>query len=159
MNSVDDLTRLRMAPKNDRDFKRSRPGFFGPGARLFSLLLLAAISIGAIGSINSYQGSGYRVYAEFDFVGGLPQGASVEVAGVCIGTVSQVSLTPSGLARVQMSIDEDIALSRDSIISVQNRGVLGDKIVRILPGKSEKTITAGETFTDTESAGQRPKEI
>ena len=151
MNSVDDFTRLRKLPQNDRDLKRSRPGKLGPVARLLFPLFLAAISIGAITSFQTYEGPGYQVYAEFDSVGGLPKGASIEVAGVRIGTVSQVSLTKTGLARVQMSIDEGIALSRDSIISVQSRGVLGDKIVRVLPGRSEKAITSGETFPDTES--------
>jgi phospholipid/cholesterol/gamma-HCH transport system substrate-binding protein len=159
MNSVHDFTRVRREPQNNRDSNLFRSGKFDSFARLLSLLLLAPISIGVATSFNSAKESGYQVYAEFNSVGSLPKGAAIEATGVRIGTVSQVSLTNAGLARVQMSIDEGVVLSQDSIISVQNLGVRGDKVVRIHPGKSEKTITAGETFPDTESGGQRPQEI
>ena len=151
MNSVDDLTRLRMVPQNDRDNKGFRPNKLRMRTRVFSLLLLVAICIGAVISFNSLKGSGYPIYAEFDSVAGLSKGATIELAGVHIGTVSQVSLTQNGMARVQMHIDEGIALSQDSIISVQSRGVLGDKIIKVHPGRSGKTISSGETFADTES--------
>ena len=159
MNSVYDLTRMHREPQNDRNSNFFRSGKFDSFARLFSLLLLAPISIGVVTSFNTTKGSGYQVYADFDSVGNLPKGASIEVTGVRIGTVSQVSLTNAGQARVQMSIDEGIVLSQDSIISVQSHGVRGNKIVRILPGKSEKTITAGQTFPDTESGEKRPQKI
>jgi len=159
MNSTADLIRLHREPINNREVRPFRPSKFGLFARLVSLLLLAPICIGMAISFNTYQGSGYQVYAEFDAVGDLPKGAPIEVVGVRIGTVSEVSLTDDGLSRVQMSIDEGIILPQDSIISIRSSAVRGEKVLIILPGKSEKTISSGETFPDTESGGQRPQEI
>jgi phospholipid/cholesterol/gamma-HCH transport system substrate-binding protein len=159
MNSLDDFTRMRRFTQFDQYSKRFRSRKFSPLTLLFTLLLPAAISIGVVAFINDSNGLGYLVYAEFDSVEGLPKGASIEMAGVRIGTVSQVSLTEAGLARVQMNIEKGIVLSRDSLISVQSHGDRGDKIVRVLPGRSEKTIGSGETFLETESGGQHPQEI
>jgi phospholipid/cholesterol/gamma-HCH transport system substrate-binding protein len=159
MNSLDDFTRMRRFTQNDPNFTHSRPRKFNALARLFTLLMVAIISIGAVAAINSYNGVGYQVYAEFDSVGGLPEGAPIEMGGVQIGMVSQVSSTDSGLARVQMHIEKGIVISQDSLISVQSRGDMGGKIVTILPGQSDKTIGSGETFADTEPGGLRSQEI
>jgi ABC-type transporter Mla subunit MlaD len=150
MNSLDDFTRMRRYTQKDPNFTHSSSKKFNPLARLFTLLLPAIISIVAVVSINAYNGVGYTVYAEFDSIYGLPKGASIEMSGVQIGTVSEVLSTKAGLVRVQMRIEKGVVLSQDSLISVQIREDIGGKFVNVFPGQSVKTISSGGTFADTE---------
>lgn len=97
-------------------------------------------------------GQGYQVYANFDNVSGLKQGASVEVAGVNVGRVESIRLTQGDRARVALRLELDLKLHNDAIASVRTKGIIGDKFVKISPGGAEKLIPPGGTIRDTESA-------
>ena len=95
----------------------------------------------------------YMVFARFQSVSGLKPGAPVEMAGVKIGQVEQISLEKvKRVALVSMKIDRDEPLSIDVIASVSTSGLIGDKFIRLSPGGSEKTLKPGEFITETESA-------
>jgi phospholipid/cholesterol/gamma-HCH transport system substrate-binding protein len=53
-------------------------------------------------------GGGHTLYAEFTDAGQLVNGDLVTVAGHQVGSVGSISLTPDGLAKVKMSIDDSI---------------------------------------------------
>ena len=62
-------------------------------------------------SANVSASDGYVVMADFSGIGGLKAGDSVQISGVKIGTVSNVSLnTDTYLARVSMDIDDNIQM-------------------------------------------------
>lgn len=106
-----------------------------------------------LGEINLIKSSQYQVTGLFDSVSGLKVGARVEMAGVKIGSVSQISIDPEDLiARVELSIDKDFKLSEDSIASVKTSGIIGEKYIDISPGGSEVYIQPGDELFDTESA-------
>lgn len=94
----------------------------------------------------------YGVTAEFDSVSGLKEGAILEIAGVNIGRVSQITLGDNDRARVVMQINREVAVSDDSVASVRTQGIIGDKYIRLIPGGSEVMLSDGGRISETESA-------
>jgi len=93
----------------------------------------------------------YRVYAIFDSVSGLIKGAKIEMAGVPIGKVGEISLTTEGKARVELLIYKRYKIQEDATAVVRTFGVLGDKFVEIRPGKAQAYLSEGGTIARTES--------
>jgi len=95
---------------------------------------------------------GYEIKAEFAKVGGLSVGSDVRLNGIKIGTVVAQKLNPETYnAEVILSISPDIKLSKDSEISVAADGLLGDKFIKIAPGKSEELFQNGDIATNVKS--------
>lgn len=97
-------------------------------------------------------GRGYWVAATFDNISGLKTGASVEVAGVEVGRVEAIEVTPDYRAQLKLTINSGIALKEDAIASIRTKGIIGDKFVKLSPGFGEKVIPPGGRIRDTESA-------
>lgn len=95
---------------------------------------------------------GYRVYAVFDNISGLKKGASVEVAGVEVGRVEDISVTPDYRARLTLNLNKNIVLHEDAIASIRTKGIIGDKFVKLSPGFNEGVIPPGGKIRETESA-------
>jgi phospholipid/cholesterol/gamma-HCH transport system substrate-binding protein len=95
---------------------------------------------------------GYKVTADFDNISGLKVGASVEVAGVDVGRVEKISITPDDRARLVLKLEPNLVLKSDTIASIRTKGIIGDKFVKLSMGSSEKTIPPGGKIHDTESA-------
>jgi phospholipid/cholesterol/gamma-HCH transport system substrate-binding protein len=119
----------------------------------FVLLGLACLAYLAIhlGKME-ILGGGYQVYAKFDNISGLKKGASVEVAGVEVGRVEGIQLSPGDRAAVTMRVEKGLKLHDDAIVSIRTKGIIGDKFISLSPGSSEKLIPPGGTIRDTESA-------
>ena len=94
----------------------------------------------------------YSLVAEFDNVSGLKVGATIEIAGVAIGKVSDVSLAEQGLARVSMLVNQGVKISGDAIASIRTQGLIGDKYIKIIQGADEEMLADGGEIFDTESS-------
>ena len=119
----------------------------------FVLLGLACLAYLAInlGKIEIY-GKGYQVSANFENASGLKIGSAVEVAGVEVGRVVSIQLTPMYQARVKIKMQEGLKIHDDAIASIRTKGIIGDKFVKLSPGSSEKLIPPGGKIINTESA-------
>ena len=107
----------------------------------------------SLGEIGFDKQTKYPVYGYFTSISGLKKGAVVEMAGVAIGTVSDISLDKEQLmAKVEFSINKNIKLSDDVIASVKTSGIIGQKYIDIAPGGSEIMLEPGEQIFNTESA-------
>jgi len=116
-------------------------------------LLCVGYMFAVLGEISLIKDKRYRVYAFFTSVSGLKTGARIEMAGVEIGTVSNVSIDKERLvAKVEFSIDKNIELSEDIIASVKTSGIIGQKYIDILPGGSDIMLEPGEEIYNTESS-------
>ncbi len=93
----------------------------------------------------------YKLYAVFDSVSGLIRGAKVEMAGVQIGKVGEINLTPEGKAKVELNIFQQYKVKEDSVAVVRTFGVLGDKFIEIRPGQSANILPPGGMIARTES--------
>ncbi len=80
-----------------------------------------------------WSGKGYTLSAVFDSAAGLDPEASVFMAGIRIGRIKSIELE-KGKARVYIRVFPHIRIPKDSIASIQGRGLLGAKYIDIIPG-------------------------
>ncbi|MEJ2069317.1 MAG: outer membrane lipid asymmetry maintenance protein MlaD [Syntrophobacterales bacterium] len=120
---------------------------------IFVLIGLACLAYLAVhlGKMEVF-GKGYQVSASFDNISGLKTGAAVEVAGVDVGRVESIAVTPDNRAKLELSINPNIVLKEDAIASIRTKGIIGDKYIKLSPGYAKKTIPPGGKIQDTESA-------
>ena len=105
---------------------------------------------------NYRQGASYDIKARFTNVGQLKLRAPVKVAGVRIGSVSEVKLETDKLdALVTMSIDKHFdKIPDDSAASIFTSGLLGDQYVALNPGGSPDVLKNGDEVVLTQSSMQ-----
>lgn len=115
---------------------------------LFSLAALAYLSVN-LGGLDFNSSSKYQLSAEFNDVSGLQSGASVEIAGVQIGEVTDIVLNDSQ-AVVQMKINKTVKIQDDDIALIRTKGIIGDRYVKISRGASEDYLEPGDTLFETE---------
>jgi phospholipid/cholesterol/gamma-HCH transport system substrate-binding protein len=115
-----------------------------------SCLAYLAIHLGKM----EIMGSGYQVLVNFDNISGLRKGAAVEVAGVEVGRVESLQLSPGDQANanVTLRLESGLKLHDDAIASIRTKGIIGDKFIKLSPGNSEKLIPPGGKIRDTEAA-------
>ena len=121
----------------------------------FVVLVLAAgflvysLSVGGVGN----KPGGYDVTAKFGQVGSLAPGAAVSVAGVKVGTVSQITLDPKTyLAVTKLSLDPTVKLPSDSTAKITSDSLLGGVHVAIAPGGASDNIKPGGEIDNTQGA-------
>ena len=77
----------------------------------------------------------------------------VFLAGVKIGTVSDVELNPETYrADTVVSVATGIDIPDDSAIIVSSEGLLGGNFIEIVPGGSPFFFEPGDTIEDTQGA-------
>lgn len=106
---------------------------------------------------------GYLIHTEFADGNGLKEGNSVRYVGVNVGKVEAVHPSRKGVD-VTLKIDKGTEIPKDSKVSITTDGLLGEKIIAIVPGQDETQLlqdgdtlqgTAGKTMDDMmESASQ-----
>lgn len=93
---------------------------------------------------------GYDINARFLKVGGLNVGSDVRINGIKVGTVIAQNLdTEDYVADVKLSISSNIQLPKDSVVSVVSDGLVGNKFIKIEPGKSKEFLQNGDTVANT----------
>ena len=105
-----------------------------------------------LGAQARYFERKYNLVAEFTEVGGLIEGATVRLAGVQIGRVTDVTLPPQpgGKVTVRLTIAQRFAdrIRRDSEARIVTQGLLGDKLVEISIGSATSPpLKPGEHLT------------
>ena len=119
---------------------------------LIGILCLGYLTI-RLGKMEWIGDNHYSVYARFQSVSGLKAGANVEMAGVQIGQIEDISLDQERkVATVKLKIKKGIVLTDDVIASVKTAGLIGDKYITIMPGGSDKNLKPGDLIIDTQSA-------
>ena len=104
-----------------------------------------------LGDLELLERQQFRVTARFTSASGLRAGAHVEVGGVRAGEVRRVTLDPETYeAVVDMSLDRQVRLQRDTIASIRTAGLIGDKFVKLSPGGEDQIIEDGGEIVETE---------
>lgn len=134
------------------DIMKNRSVELAVGLFVMAGLLCAAYLTVKLGKLEVLSGDTYEIKARFIDVTGLKEGAGVELAGVRVGRVESISLTPDKHAVVTMNIQKGVKLSEDAIVSVKTSGLIGDKYLKITPGGAGDPVQAGGLLTDTESS-------
>jgi phospholipid/cholesterol/gamma-HCH transport system substrate-binding protein len=119
---------------------------------LIGLICVGYLTI-QLGQMRLLGDDHYYLYARFQSVSGLTEGARVEIAGVEVGQVASISLDPVELvARVKLKIQNDVQLSDDVIASIKTMGLIGDKYIKLSPGGSDEILAEGDLIIETQSA-------
>lgn len=120
-------------------------------------LLLFSVGLFFIGDRRMMFTDTFEVHAEFSKVAGLQNGAVVRVAGMNAGEVEAIQLpaSPSAKFRVKLRVREDLhqLIRLDSVASIQNDGLVGNKFVQVESGTDQSpqvppagTIQSREPF-------------
>lgn len=124
----------------------------GDGARLVKvgLLVVVALVLGALGILLIGEESNlfsdkneYVIF--FPTVSGLNEGNPVQLSGVVVGTVSQVTLPTDPAVdqiRIEIEVDERYAqrIREDSKARIKTLGLLGDKYVDLVAGSERAAL-------------------
>ncbi len=116
----------------------------------FGAFVYLALQLGEVPFLR--QGSTYVLKAEFDNVAGIKKGASVQVAGVTVGEVAEITLSKTEAALLSLRIEKSLKIPIDSIASVKSQGIIGDKFIQLNLGGDEKKFSPGEIIKETESS-------
>lgn len=120
------------------------------------LVLAGAVAFGVYASQVaglSAGGQSYDMSASFRSLEGVSVGTDVRLAGVKIGTVTEVTLNPETYrADTVVALDTDTQIPDDSAIIISSEGLLGGNFVEIVPGGSPFFFEPGDEITDTQGA-------
>jgi len=123
-------------------------GLFGIAA--FAILMWGTMQIGAFPGL--FQPEARLLTARFDNAAGLDPETNVLVAGVPVGKVAAVGLDGRS-ARVSIRIeDPELRIPMDSVVAIRSRGMLGERVLELIPGSSGESLPSGGVITRTRSA-------
>lgn len=87
-----------------------------------------------------------KLSSDFEDAGGLISGAPVKIAGVQVGEVRSIVLTPQGTARVDFTVRKDIQLPANISTRVTANGLIGGKYLALVSDfQAEGTLPQAAT--------------
>ncbi|UCF05064.1 MAG: MCE family protein [bacterium] len=96
--------------------------------------------------------STYEIHVVFPMVGGIDKGDEVNVNGVKKGEVKAVTLRSHDV-RVTLEMRVSVRIPTDSRVILQTLGIMGERAVTIILGKSETFLEPGATLDGTYDPG------
>ena len=124
----------------------TRNRFGAVGAFVIGGVLLFATGLFLIGDRRMLFKEQFDVYAEFAQIAGLQNGATVRVAGMDAGAVETIHIpkSPAEPFRVKLRIREDLhgLIRLDSVASIQNDGLVGNKFIQVEAGTEQAAIVS-----------------
>jgi len=120
------------------------------GAFVLGALAILTFIVLSVSSLSFFE-KGQKFQVIFGYANGLKKAAPVRLAGVQAGVVKELDVftepqTNVMSVKVSISIDEDLKVPVDSLISINQLGLLGEKYIEITPGQSPQMMSAGGTF-------------
>ena len=121
--------------------------------------VVIAVALGFV--VFLYQSTGlsvsnskhYELKADFRSADGIHVGTDVRLAGVKVGTVSDLSLNVETYrAEAELAIEKAVDIPEDSALTVSSEGLLGGNFIEIIPGASYEYMQPGDEFLDTQGS-------
>ena len=121
--------------------------------------VVIAVALGFV--VFLYQSTGlsvsnskhYELKADFRSADGIHVGTDVRLAGVKVGTVSDLSLNVETYrAEAELAIENAVDIPEDSALTVTSEGLLGGNFIEIIPGASYDYMEPGDEFLDTQGS-------
>ncbi len=104
-------------------------------------------------SNNGSGSNGYDLFAQFDRIDGLDNGADVRIGGIKVGSVTQQVLDPATYrAKVSFTVQDNVELPLDTSAAIMSDGLLGGKYLSLEPGGDIDMLETGDEITLTQSS-------
>lgn len=99
-----------------------------------------------IGNQKNLFRSTIKLHVNYRTVAGLQEGSFVRFAGINVGTVDLIDIINDTTVRVEISVQKKIKqfIKVDSKASIANDGLMGDKLVQILPGGETSSLIGND---------------
>ncbi|MEO6547519.1 MAG: MlaD family protein [Ferruginibacter sp.] len=113
-------------------------------------LILFVITIYFVGKQKNLFGSTFELQTQFKTVSGLEVGNNVRFSGINVGTVKDIQLVNDTAVMVRLVIKEDVQqfIRTDAAASIGSDGLMGDKVLTIIPGTfSKPTVKNNDQIT------------
>lgn len=120
--------------------------------------LVLAFAVGFLVYVTQTTGwgasvRGYELSGSFPSVEGIDVGTDVRMAGVKVGSVSDMVLNQETFrADLVVQVEDGILVPEDSLLAVASEGLLGGNFIEIVPGGSFDYLGPGDTFADTQGS-------
>jgi phospholipid/cholesterol/gamma-HCH transport system substrate-binding protein len=112
-------------------------------------LIIFITAIYLVGIKENIFGSTVTVSAIFEDVKGLREGDKVRLSGIDIGTVGSIWFLNDNRVIIQMNLEEAAVefVRKDARATIANEGLMGSKVVMILPGSlASRPVTESDTL-------------
>jgi phospholipid/cholesterol/gamma-HCH transport system substrate-binding protein len=125
---------------------------FAVGAFVLFGLVATSVVVLTIGNERRVFDAKVEYETSFPDVQGLKEGAPVRLSGIDIGNVKRIFHGNKAnddrlYVRIEVVRSEAVRIREDSIVSIANKGLLGDKMLEITPGTAGKpSIPPGGTI-------------
>lgn len=115
------------------------------GALIVAGLAVALVAVLSVGERQGLMKQKYFLYATFDDVSGLQTGAPVRVSGYQVGVVNAIDMREvDGRNRIVVKLRLEKAtqasVRRGSVAKIGSMGLLGDKLVEIVPARYDQPV-------------------
>ena len=116
-------------------------------------ILCVAYMTVELGHVSFLCQNTYTLYAPFVSVGGLKDGAPVDVFGIEVGRVTRITLNQKDqMAVVKLRIHKGVDIYDDAVASIRTEGLIGDEYISISPGGAGALLKPGGIITQTHPA-------
>jgi phospholipid/cholesterol/gamma-HCH transport system substrate-binding protein len=125
-------------------------------------IVLGAVVLATAGGFLVYAGQSagfqvaretYSLSAAFRTAEGVLVGTDVRLAGIKIGSVTNLELdTETYQARTIFSVRNDVMIPEDSDVKVAQEGLLGGYYLEITPGASDFMLASGDEILNTQGS-------
>ena len=106
-----------------------------------------------LGNVHILGDDSYPLIAKFTSASGLKIGNPVNILGIEVGRVDQISMDQANQrAVVQIRIKNGVKIYDDAIAAIRNEGLIGDKYMSIDPGGAGTLLGPSGVITDTQAA-------
>jgi phospholipid/cholesterol/gamma-HCH transport system substrate-binding protein len=113
---------------------------------VFLTVAVAILLLGTLWLVRGGLSSGYPLYSKFAWGQNLKPGQPVQLAGVAVGAVADVTLRDDGYLDVVLRVNNDVKVPRNSVASVKPVGIFGDAAIALTPkGPSKLSFNPGDT--------------
>ena len=119
--------------------KRDKRNLIRVGAFISGLTLVLMIMIVSIGKENSIFDDKIDIKARVENVSNLKTGSYVELKGIRVGTVKNITIISDEEVEITISVLEEQLkwIKQDSLVAISTAGLVGDKFLEIYSGSKD----------------------
>ena len=114
------------------------------GLFVLSGFVILLLLIFLIGNQQNLFRSTFNLHVKYRTVAGLQEGSYVRFAGINVGVVELIDILNDTTVRVEISLQKKVKpfIKADSRASISTDGLMGDKLVQIMPGSGNAPLIA-----------------